>query len=174
MLKKYNQHSLLIIIIFAVIFLLVTILINLPFYFRLQRINQKLTTEVKEKASDKDSGINLTAEKFKELEDKVSTYENQFPKVGTELDLILALENIAKASQITQKLTFNQTKKNSTEHINTVPASIELTGSYNGIMNYLEKVKALKPRISIQTVNFEFVGTDLLKATISAETYWIK
>lgn len=171
MLKKYNRHSLLIILIFAVVLILITVLINLPFFFRAQKINKKLSTLTAEQDS---SSVGLTLEQLKELENKITAYESQFPKVGTELDLILKLENLAKNSQIIQKLTFNQTKKKSNEHLVTVTTNIELEGGYSGIMNYLAQIKTLKPQISVQSVDLEQSSPTLLKATITAETYWLK
>jgi len=175
MLKKYNQYSLFIIIIFALILLLITVLINLPFFLFSQKINQKLQAETAKQQTAATAGQGIDSTEFKILVNKIAAYENQFSAVGTELNLIVTLENIAKTANVTQKLTFNQTKKNTNERLITVPANIELEGNYTGIMNYLMALKTLKPRISAQSVELELAEeTALLKAKLAVETYWLK
>ena len=171
MLQSHYFKQFILVGIFALLLVLTATFINVPLFFNVRETNQIIKNKLAE--SEQQSTNVKEKTNYETLLQKFPDWEKLFPASGEELELIIELENLAKSSNVTQKLSLTPRKNNDKSFLATLDLTSELEGSFTDIYNYLEKLQSLKPRLIIKSVDFDSNG-EKIKAKLTAETYWRK
>lgn len=147
---------------------------------RAELITQKIDLEDK---MNKDKNMANLNDSLKKIEPQLQTLDKIFINKNRELDFITILESIEKKNYVNQKLVINPVSEEDKNIIKTVPITIEATGQYKNIIQYLSDIEELSYYININTIDIssnekaELImpgTTDMgnIKLSISANTFW--
>lgn len=174
--KIFNQSELIKLAIFLVIFILILFIFILPFINLVNNFYDKLAREEKQLAAKYKSGDSFakTKEDYQALADKIPPYQDLFSPSGQELKLITTLEKLAKTHNLTQKLNLNPTKISYSDQLEALSLELELKGSFNDLIFYLEELSKYNFKLNVSAVNLKQISQDLLEIRLLTNAYWLK
>jgi len=148
---------------------------------RAELISQKIELEEK---INQDKNIASLNERIKRIEPQLEILNKIFINKNRELDFITNLESVEKKNSITQKLTINPPTSDEKKLIKTVPITIEASGRYVNILQYLADIEALPYYVNVNKIEItrdtekifnkstSDIGANDVRMLIGANTYW--
>lgn len=151
-------------------------------------ITQKINIE---KNIAREKNMSELSDEVKKIEPQIDKFSQIFINQNRELEFITQLESIANKNNVKQSLNLAPFDPSSNENKNfyaKIPISIEASGAFEDIINYIAEIEYLKYYINInkidinssyakntQKINLGIPDTQITKnltISISATTYW--
>jgi Tfp pilus assembly protein PilO len=120
-------------------------------------LNLKIDSENK---ITREKNINDLNGKIKKIEPQLEKINNTFVSQNRELEFITALEGLETKNNVKQNLNINLSNPEKGDVFSKVPVSIDVTGSFANLMNYLADIESLNYFINITSLSFKKVASD--------------
>lgn len=131
----------------------------------------------------REKNLNDLNQKIKKIEPQLEKINQIFISQNREIEFITTLEGLEKEYNIDQKLNIDFNGMQKGESFSKVPISIDTSGSFSNLMNYLTGLESFPYYLNIENISFQKTGTantaqttDSKNAPISMKitgyTYW--
>ncbi|MFC1687838.1 type 4a pilus biogenesis protein PilO [Patescibacteria group bacterium] len=109
---------------------------------------------------------------FKDVQERVGFLYPIIIKTDESLDFVSELERYATETEVNQSLSISPLV--STSEIQEVPLLIQVDGTINNVVRYLQRLEQSKYYITISSIDFAQFSDDRIDASIQAKTFWIE
>ncbi len=113
-------------------------------------LNEKIKIQ---KNIDREKNMSKLSEEVKEIEPRMEKFSQIFINQNRELEFITQLEKLAKDNNVKQNLNLQQSKKTTSQNTySETPINIDVQGSMNNALNYLQELERLNYYININNL----------------------
>ena len=147
-------------------------------------INLKIDLENK---TIREKNLNTLNEKISKIEPQLEKINQIFISKNREIEFITTLESLESKYNIKQKLNIDLNNPEKGEEFNKIPISIDASGNFKNLMDYLANIESLSYYINIQNISLSKNSLDnsssktallgqasqnQMELKISGYTYW--
>ncbi len=184
-LNKINNLNLktktqLLILFYVLLTVLIIYFYIIPSLTTIESLKAEIFTEKieQEKRLNREKNYASLGSKIKEIEPRLNILENVYINANRKLEFITTLEGMAIDNGVEQKLNLDL-KFNSDGTIKKVPVSIEVSGTYSAILNYLISLETISYYININSFDLTLSSSakkeealEYYNIRLDANTYW--
>jgi len=147
-------------------------------------INLKIDLENK---TIREKNLNTLNEKISKIEPQLEKINQIFISKNREIEFITTLESLESKYNVIQKLNIDLNNPEKGEEFNKIPISIDASGNFKNLMDYLANIESLSYYINIQNISLSKNSLDnsssktallgqasqnQMELKISGYTYW--
>lgn len=179
----YLKNKLIMSVIVVVVFVAILILVIIPTFRDIGELKHKILIQKAEleERYNRRIGTKLTLQNLKNLKPTFAeNYNKVFAKSGQEIEFINKLEELAIKHHLEQQLRLEVALKTKLDKgpEAQVPISLDLTGKFTDLVNYMYDLERITPLIvpfalEVRQTGFDY-SPDNVIAKIQAKTFWLE
>jgi len=146
-----NLVLLVVFIVFAIYFLLFPTIENIK-QLRISIANTKIENN---RAIEKGKNTNNQADKLKIISNQTEKLDTIFVKRNRELEFITHIEGVASKNNVEQNFKLQNVPKYGQDTFITIPITINITGSFANVMNYLLDIETMSYHLNINNIQMK-------------------